>query len=319
MKQKYNTFKRKKLYIINKASNQVCRCSVHILFVLCVICVCAVCVCCVRSVCSNTNFFNFSPFVVYVFQLFFNFSPFGKICNNFVLCVICVCSVCFVCVHCVCSVCSNTIFFQFSPFVVYLAGGSSSIQQLKERLEKDLLEGRNSHTRPLFALPHSRSSLGRSSAPASIDRSSLHRRRPGTDHDQTMTLTSSALQASLASPNTGASPSPISHKRASPSPISHSTNFGSQTCHSIQLQHNSITTVFNYSRIQLHSSALQPTKQGLRAVLETKIIKIMEAWLRIRPWRRSYTHMMKRGSRRFPSLLYSERRTVNEAPRCCDG
>ena len=40
----------------------------------------------------------------------------------------------------------------------------------------------------------------------------------------------------------------------------------------IQLQHkfwqpnvpqDSITTVFNYSRIQLHSSALQPTKQGL--------------------------------------------------------
>ncbi|KAL4569690.1 hypothetical protein LXL04_025332 [Taraxacum kok-saghyz] len=73
-------------------------------------------------------------------------------------------------------------------------------------------KGRNSHTRPLFALPHSRSSLVRSSAPASIDRSSLHRRRPDADHDQATTLTSSTLQASLASPNTGASPSPISHR-----------------------------------------------------------------------------------------------------------
>ncbi|KAL4566235.1 hypothetical protein LXL04_030347 [Taraxacum kok-saghyz] len=46
--------------------------------------------------------------------------------------------------------------------------------------------------------------------------------------------------------------------------FNYSTSFGSQTCNGIQLQHNSITTVFNYSRIQLHSSALQPTKQGLR-------------------------------------------------------
>ncbi|KAL4592782.1 hypothetical protein LXL04_005787 [Taraxacum kok-saghyz] len=52
--------------------------------------------------------------------------------------------------------------------------------------------------------------------------------------------------------------------------FNYSTSFGSQTCNRIQLQHNSITTVFNYSRIQLHSitaqfnsSALQPTKQTL--------------------------------------------------------
>ncbi|KAL4569954.1 hypothetical protein LXL04_025603 [Taraxacum kok-saghyz] len=45
--------------------------------------------------------------------------------------------------------------------------------------------------------------------------------------------------------------------------FNYSTSFGNQTCNRIQLQHNSITTVFNYSRIQLHSSALQPTKRGL--------------------------------------------------------
>ncbi|KAL4575253.1 hypothetical protein LXL04_022095 [Taraxacum kok-saghyz] len=45
--------------------------------------------------------------------------------------------------------------------------------------------------------------------------------------------------------------------------FNYSISFGSQTCNRIQLQHNSITTVFNYSRIQLHSSALQPTKQDL--------------------------------------------------------
>ncbi|KAL4580377.1 hypothetical protein LXL04_016568 [Taraxacum kok-saghyz] len=45
------------------------------------------------------------------------------------------------------------------------------------------------------------------------------------------------------------------------------TSFGSQTCNRIQLQHNSITTVFNYSRIQLHSSALQQTKQGLSNII----------------------------------------------------
>ncbi|KAL4585722.1 hypothetical protein LXL04_010346 [Taraxacum kok-saghyz] len=48
--------------------------------------------------------------------------------------------------------------------------------------------------------------------------------------------------------------------------FNYSTSFGSQTCNRIQLQHNSITTVFNYSRIQLHSSALQPTKQGLNVI-----------------------------------------------------
>ncbi|KAL4554516.1 hypothetical protein LXL04_039347 [Taraxacum kok-saghyz] len=54
---------------------------------------------------------------------------------------------------------------------------------------------------------------------------------------------------------------------------SESTSFGSQMCHKIQLQHNSITTVFNYSRIQLHSSALQPTKQGLSVMNYYKITK----------------------------------------------
>ncbi|KAL4578332.1 hypothetical protein LXL04_014453 [Taraxacum kok-saghyz] len=114
--------------------------------------------------------------------------------------------------------------------------------------------GRNSHTRPLFALPHSRSSLGRSSTPASIDRSSLHRRRRSADHDQATTLTSFALQASLASPNTGASPSPISHRH-----IDLFLDF------LIQLQHkfwqpnvpqDSITAQFNYNSIRLQQNSI---------------------------------------------------------------
>ncbi|KAL4560157.1 hypothetical protein LXL04_032306 [Taraxacum kok-saghyz] len=75
-------------------------------------------------------------------------------------------------------------------------------KQMKEIPTQDLLYTQLYHYAP--QLPHSRSSLDRSSAPTSIDRSSLHRRRPGADHDQATTLTSSALQASLASPNAGA-------------------------------------------------------------------------------------------------------------------
>ncbi|KAL4578846.1 hypothetical protein LXL04_014977 [Taraxacum kok-saghyz] len=54
--------------------------------------------------------------------------------------------------------------------------------------------------------------------------------------------------------------------------FNYSTSFGSQTCNMIQLQHNSITTVFNYSRIELHSSALQPTKQGLSSATSILLV-----------------------------------------------
>ncbi|KAL4592420.1 hypothetical protein LXL04_005414 [Taraxacum kok-saghyz] len=58
--------------------------------------------------------------------------------------------------------------------------------------------------------------------------------------------------------------------------LNYSTSFGSQTCNRIQLQHNSITTVFNYSRIQLqHIQFLSiTTNQTCPKFLKTKGIFI---------------------------------------------